>query len=148
MPLHLALCLAMSPSSVICVLTHHSETRTTLRLSSWFERNLCNRSQYVFYNNNSSYFYTPRIPQGSILSSLLFLMYINDLTHSSKNNIFTICDKFTSTNRRLQMQLAVKWKSFPPKKKKKKKKEKRKKKKEIIFFFNRLTENRPVLTGG
>ena len=31
MPLHLALCLAMSPSSVICVLTHHSETRTTLQ---------------------------------------------------------------------------------------------------------------------
>ena len=31
MPLHLALCLAMSPSSVIGVLTHHSETRTTLK---------------------------------------------------------------------------------------------------------------------
>ena len=31
MPLHLALCLAMSPSSVIGVLTHHSETRTILK---------------------------------------------------------------------------------------------------------------------
>ena len=31
MPLHLALCLALSPSSVIGVLTHHSETRTTLK---------------------------------------------------------------------------------------------------------------------
>ena len=31
MPLHLALCLAMSPSSVICVLTHLSETTTTLK---------------------------------------------------------------------------------------------------------------------
>ena len=31
MPLHLALCLAMSPSSVIGVLTHHSQTRTTLK---------------------------------------------------------------------------------------------------------------------
>ena len=31
MPLHMALCLAMSPSSVIGVLTHHSETRTTLK---------------------------------------------------------------------------------------------------------------------
>ena len=31
MPFYLALCLAMSPSSVIGVLTHHSETRTTLK---------------------------------------------------------------------------------------------------------------------
>ena len=31
MPLHLALCLAMSPSSVIGVMTYHLETRTTLQ---------------------------------------------------------------------------------------------------------------------
>ena len=80
---------------------------TKICLSSWFESNLSHRSQYVVYNNNSSIFFyiTNGVPQlGSILgpSTLLFLIHINDLTHSSKNDIVTIiCDKFTSTNQRL-----------------------------------------------
>ena len=88
MPLHLALCLAMSPSSVIGVLTHHSETRTTLKFV-WFESNLSDRSQYVVYNNNSSNFFLLHgVPQGSILGPYCFfnLQYRNDLVHKKKKS--------------------------------------------------------------
>ena len=92
---------------------------TQICLSSWFDSNLSNRSRYVVYNNNSSniFFYnkwcTTRCTTGTICT-LLFLIYINDLTHSSKNDIVTIiCDKFTSTNQHLQLHLDVKWRSFP-----------------------------------
>ena len=92
MPLHLALCLAMSPSSVIGVLTHHSETRTTLKFVCHLGLKVIFLivSQYVVYNNNSSNFssitwcttrFYPR--------SLLFfnLQYRNDLTHKNNKNL-------------------------------------------------------------
>ena len=46
---------------------------TQICLSSWFESNLSNRSQYVVYNNNSSIFFsiTNGVPQGSILGTPL-----------------------------------------------------------------------------
>ena len=113
-----------SQLSYLCVDSPlQNKNNTPNCLSSWFESNLCNRSQYVVYNNNSIIIIHP------------IFTHNNDLTHSSKNIITIICDKFTSTNRRLQLYLAVKWKSFrtshgpcllPTESVKKKKKKKKK----------------------
>ena len=56
---------------------------------AWFECYLANRQQYVTYNGEKSSCKTIgcSVPQGSILNSLLFLSYINDLANICKHTL-------------------------------------------------------------
>ena len=56
---------------------------------NWFQSYLTKRTQYVQYNDTSSYLreIETGVPQGSTLSPLLFILYMND--------IHTVSQKFT-----------------------------------------------------
>ena len=54
--------------------------------NEWFKSYLSNRKQMVSYNSilSSSESVECGVPQGSILGTLLFIIYMNDICHTSK----------------------------------------------------------------
>ena len=73
----------------------------------WFKSYLCNRKQFVFYNNAKSELATINcgVPQGSILGPTLFILYINDIVSSSKVlNFFIFADDTNILNSHKNLQ--------------------------------------------
>ena len=91
--------------------------------SKFLESYLCNRTQFVNYDNCNSTEQSIKcgVPQGSILGPLLFILYINDMCKVSDllrfiifaddTNIFCIGDDLASLTERLNRELVklTKW---------------------------------------
>ena len=76
-------------SLLIKKLQHYGVRRIVL---DWFVSYLANRSQYVKIDDTSSELLNAScgVPQGSILSPLLFIIYIDDITNVSNIVMFIL----------------------------------------------------------
>ena len=88
----------------------------------WFKSYLTDRQQYVEVNGCSSHRYKLDygVPQGSVLGPVLFLLFINDITHSSDILRFTMFADDTSlilcidrdvyhTTLKIELSKVMKW---------------------------------------
>lgn len=64
----------------------------------WFDSYLSNRKQYVQFNDSVSSYssISTGVPQGSILGSLLFIIYMNDIANITNKFHFTLYADDTS----------------------------------------------------